>query len=83
MPVVVSDLDRMGSPNGLSPHHLGDRRCAPTAQPIHGRSDQEVRSDIVGRVERLEDVASAIADMDAPIWVAELPGGPRHVLQQH
>ena len=48
---------------------------------VHRRADEEVRPGRVSRVKQLEDVAPAVANVDAPRGITEFLGGPRHVHQ--
>ena len=79
--VVIPNLNRMRAANGLPPHHFGDLRVTPPGETVRRSADEEVRVGRMRRVKQLEDVAVAVADMDAASGVATFMRGTSHVGQ--
>jgi hypothetical protein len=63
--IVVSDLDAVKTISLNLIHLIGNRVIALASQTIHAGSHQEVCPKLVGHAKKLEDVAFAIADMNA------------------
>ena len=62
-------------------HLVGDRVISVSGQAVDTGPDQEMRSDLLGRTEKLVDVALAITDMDASSWITEKLRGLLQIFQ--
>ena len=62
-------------------HFIGNRVITVAGQTIDAGPHQEVRPELLGSAEKLEDVAFAIADMNAPPRLSEQFRRLLHVLQ--
>src|SRR6266566_4877662 len=69
--VAVSNFDAMQSLDRDFIHFLGDRVIPVTSQPVDTGPNQEMRSDLLCRAEKLVDIALAITDMDASSWIIQ------------